>query len=431
MRSYIRKLPDLELSFRGRGGGGISVNGAEVIQGIVLDPNGITKNSLVYIRSNWITPPARKAVIATSPSSNITSFAFDSSMTYLVFGNRAGEMAIFKKQSNGSYSFLRAFSVGNVIRGVTVNPAGNIFAAAYENTSPYLSIYHRKNDSSFTQLTLPSAKKPTRTTNSLSFDSTSTYMLITALEDGAYMYKFTYSSSGASVSFVTAFSGTGYSRCGVFDKTGKYLAIGGDFTNQLLVCSWINEVAIPLPVDVYPPNDVLAVAFDPTGTYLAAGFENTPPYLYLYKISDGKVMKVAEPAVPLPGTVRSLSFDSSGKLLAVGHEGSPYLTVYKVSGEFLERFDNPQPIPSSSVYGVVFDPSSSHLFLAENAGSITDYQVTEWGDHTIYGINDNSVETLYNLIVGGTTGFGVALSNGAYGEEKKVLRIWNRITYSP
>src|SRR5690606_4544266 len=68
-------------------------------------------------------------------------------------------------------------------------------------------------------------------------------------------------------------------------------------------------------------------SFSPDGGYLAVA-HSTSPFLSIYKRSGDTFTKLANPAVLPTGTGNGCSFSPDGEYLAVGHNTSPYLSIY-------------------------------------------------------------------------------------------------------
>ena len=81
-----------------------------------------------------------------------------------------------------------------------------------------------------------------------------------------------------------------------------------------------------------PTGNGWGVAFSSDDTYLAVA-HSTSPYLTVYKRSGDSFTKRSNPADLPTGMGYGVAFSSDDPYLAVAHGTSPFLTVYKRSGD--------------------------------------------------------------------------------------------------
>src|SRR5690606_37368314 len=71
-------------------------------------------------------------------------------------------------------------------------------------------------------------------------------------------------------------------------------------------------------------------------------------------------------------------FDPTGTYLAVAHEGSPYITIYKCDGDTFTKADNPSTLPTGMGNNCAFDPTGTYLAVThDNSPYITIYTIYE------------------------------------------------------
>ena len=80
------------------------------------------------------------------------------------------------------------------------------------------------------------------------------------------------------------------------------------------------------------------------------------PYLTIYKRSGDTFTKLANPAALPAGTGYGVAFSADGTYMAVGHSGSPFVTIYKRSGDTFTKLANPAALPTGVGNGVAFYP---------------------------------------------------------------------------
>lgn len=91
------------------------------------------------------------------------------------------------------------------------------------------------------------------------------------------------------------------------------------------------------------------------GTYLAVA-HHLSPYITIYRRSGDTFAKLSNPSTLPTSRGRSVAFDPSGTYLAVAHFESPYITIYKRSGDVFTKLNDPSTLPTDTGYGVAFSP---------------------------------------------------------------------------
>jgi WD40 repeat protein len=158
-------------------------------------------------------------------------------------------------------------------------------------------------------------------------------------------------------------------------------------------------------------------AFDPTGTYLAVAHDSSP-YITIYRRSGDTFTKVANPSTLPPNMCYDCAFDPTGTYLAVAHANSPYITIYKRSGDTFNKLPNPAILPPFNVLGCAFDPTGTYLAAVHNGSPyITIYDAFS---HTVFKTGNS----LLDIHAGDVTAVGYARENGLTGETKEIVRIW-------
>jgi hypothetical protein len=80
------------------------------------------------------------------------------------------------------------------------------------------------------------------------------------------------------------------------------------------------------------------------------------PYLTIYKRSGDTFTKLANPAALPAGTGNGVAFSADGTYMAVAHLITPFVTIYKRSGDTFTKLANPAALPTSTGNGVAFYP---------------------------------------------------------------------------
>ena len=112
-----------------------------------------------------------------------------------------------------------------------------------------------------------------------------------------------------------------------------------------------------------PAGNGSGCSWDASGTYLAVGHNNSP-YVTVYQRSGSTLTKLADPATLPPDTAYGCSWDGTGTYLAVGHNTSPYMTVYARSGTTLTKLADPATLPPDTAYCCSWDASGTYLAVS-------------------------------------------------------------------
>ena len=105
-------------------------------------------------------------------------------------------------------------------------------------------------------------------------------------------------------------------------------------------------------------------SFSPDGAYLAI-VHNTSPYVTIYKRSGDTFTKLSDPATLPTGTGNGASFSPDGTYLAIAHTTSPCVTIYKRSGDTFTKLADPATLPISAGYGASFSPDGTYLAITD------------------------------------------------------------------
>jgi WD40 repeat protein len=77
--------------------------------------------------------------------------------------------------------------------------------------------------------------------------------------------------------------------------------------------------------------------------------------------------KLADPTTLPNGTGFSCAFSPDGTYLAVAHYSSPYITIYKRSGDIFTKLANPATLPASTGFSCAFSPDGTYLAVGYNS----------------------------------------------------------------
>ena len=122
---------------------------------------------------------------------------------------------------------------------------------------------------------------------------------------------------------------------------------------------------LPAPAQL-PAGLGNAAAFSPDGTYLAVAHNNTP-FISIYKRSGDTYTKLANPADLPPGSGIAAAFSPDGTYLAVCHFATPFVTIYKREGDVFTKLANPADLPLGGGNGAAFSLDGTYLAVASGA----------------------------------------------------------------
>jgi len=179
---------------------------------------------------------------------------------------------------------------------------------------------------------------------------------------------------------------------GVYPKLDEVFGVEGG-------SSWDSATKLANP-DVLPTGTGRGASFSPDGNYLAIAHDSSP-FVTIYKREGDTFTKLANPNVLPPNVGRGASFSPDGNYLAIAHYLSPYVTIYKRNGDSFTKLANPDVIPTGNGWGASFSPDGNYLAIAHESSPFV----------TIYKRNGDSFTKLANPDVLPTgTGRGASFS---------------------
>jgi hypothetical protein len=310
--------------------------------------------------------------------------------TYVAYAQSASPYVVIFKRTGDTFTKLA---------DPATLPAGLSASAAFSNdgtylvighdVSPFITIYKRSGDT-FTKLTNP-ATLPVDKVNSASFSGDDIYLALSA----------TTVSIGQSPTIV-------------------YKRSGDTFTKL---------TDPPLPEDNYSCTGDCGkeVSFSSDGIYLAAASAYTPS-ITIYKRSGDSFSRLNPPDYPvLPDNTFDTIADTvclsqDATYLGVGHNSSPFITVYKRSGDSFNRLSGVDIIPNARIQACKFSPDGKYLIAGKGELGDALYIYKREGDSfyktasplqiiandPIYGFSFNSANTHLSIARNGdATGFNV------------------------
>lgn len=140
--------------------------------------------------------------------------------------------------------------------------------------------------------------------------------------------------------------------------SGQFL-VGGNGTPFGTVFDRVDDSFVyAWDYSVYGGLQCTGLEYSHDDTYIVR-LGTTNPNIYLFKSPNYNTSPLTIAALPNDGHAASWSSDSA--YLAVGHSTSPYLTIYKRTGDTFTKLSDPATLPVGAVYDVRFDPTDTYL----------------------------------------------------------------------
>jgi len=132
---------------------------------------------------------------------------------------------------------------------------------------------------------------------------------------------------------------------------------------------------LPTPADL-PTGNGHSSSFSPDQTYLAIAHQ-VSPYVTIYKHKGDIFEKLDDPDVLPTGIGHNVSFSMEGTYLAVTHAFSPYVTIYKRSVDTFTKLNDPDILPKGALTagaGLSFSADGTYLALGSDGPYLTIYK---------------------------------------------------------
>lgn len=113
-----------------------------------------------------------------------------------------------------------------------------------------------------------------------------------------------------------------------------------------------------------PTGEGQDAKFSHDDNYLAVAHMTTP-YITIYKRSGDVFTKLDNPADLPANHATCVAWSHDSTYLAVGHTDSPYVTIYKRSGDTFTKLDNPADLPVREVSHLAWSPTSLYLHASD------------------------------------------------------------------
>jgi WD40 repeat protein len=158
------------------------------------------------------------------------------------------------------------------------------------------------------------------------------------------------------------------------DSAMNYLAFVHNAVNGNIWIYKRQETSFSKLSELSQSGDKYGLAFDPAGAYLALTYKSSP-YVAIWKRTGDTFTKLASPGITV-SNAQDLAYDPSGTYLIVTAFASPYIAIYKQEGDTFTKLADPAILPSDSTSLPVFDPTGTYLALRVSFYSVWLYKRT-------------------------------------------------------
>jgi 6-phosphogluconolactonase (cycloisomerase 2 family) len=267
---------------------------------------------------------------------------------------------------------------------VAYSSDGAWLTVAHE-TSPFLTVYEISAGPTYTKISNP-ASLPGNTCTSANWKDDTTYLTLTCGADdtsityyrsGSTLTKLTDPTTLFSSSSITSMDGTS-----VFSKrdqnyiitTAQYLPPQLYSYTSSAMSNYNHSSDFSEYASYTPAGSVNDIQASLDGKIVAVA-HNTSPFMSVYSSSGGVLEKLTDPATTPTGNGQSISIHPSGKFVAVAHTTSPFVSIYSLYGRTLTKITNPVTLPTGTGSAVSFSNSGGFLAVGHATSRfITVYQ---------------------------------------------------------
>jgi hypothetical protein len=146
---------------------------------------------------------------------------------------------------------------------------------------------------------------------------------------------------------------------------------------------------------------------------------------------DTSITELSDPDdLPTNTSYGGVAFSNDGTYMSVAHSTSPYITIYKRSGDTFTKLSNPSTLPTGTGYGVAFSNDDTYMSVAHSDSPyITIYKTTVEASSSAYNkfySAGNDISTI-STNISSINALGYADSSGVIDDEKTITAIWKEI----
>src|SRR5659263_298366 len=140
----------------------------------------------------------------------------------------------------------------------------------------------------------------------------------------------------------------------------------------------------------------------------------TTPFITIYKRSGNVFTKLANPAILPTSNGQSVAFSKDGNYMAVANTVTPFITIYKRAGDTFTKLANPAILPTGNAQGVAFSQDSTYMAV----GHVGSPFITIYKGILLFTSANKSNNLILQLQ--GVSGAGYAKESGVLNDVKQV-----------
>ncbi len=256
--------------------------------------------------------------------------------------------------------------------GAGWSPNGEFLAVAHQ-TTPFVTVYQRSG-TTFTKLVGGggqfSSTLPTGSGNSAEWSPSGEFL---AVAHGTTPFISIYQQSGTTFTKLTdpAILPTGNGQCLAWSPNGEFLAIGHSTTPFITVYQRSGTTFTKLVggggqfSSTLPTNVGTGIAWSPDGQFLCYA-HNGSPYITIYQVSGTTFTKVTNPSNLPTATAIECEWSPDGQFLVVTYSAAPGMIIYQQSGTTFTKVTNPAIMPNGTIaQGIAWSPNSKFLAIGQ------------------------------------------------------------------
>lgn len=119
----------------------------------------------------------------------------------------------------------------------------------------------------------------------------------------------------------------------------------------------------------------------PNGTYIAHSNSSSSPFITIYKKTGNVINKLSNPATLPTSNVYGSNFSSDNNYLAIASTTTPFIQIYKRSGDTFTKLANPATLPAGASYYAHWSYDDAYLIVSHSTSPfITIYSVNKATD---------------------------------------------------
>ena len=279
------------------------------------------------------------------------------------------------------------------INNILMSAAGNKnapFVACSMQYSPYGCIYPFLNE--YGARSVPSAL-PSSVGNDLAFSPDGKFLVFSTSRNINTPYQtvsiYPVSDNGVGSLFASIETSTSSYAYGVcFSPNGKYIAVS-DQSTAIHVYNWSSSgLGTEITGGSFAAGSIKKLKFSPNNDYIAYASGSTPYVNMIPFSASGFGTKIANPASITSATSFDVSFSPDGNYVAFVHISSPYLSIYPFNGSFGTRI---VPTATEGLIATGYGYAYSVAFSQDGAYIAVGHDTTPY--ITIYPWNNGTLGT--------------------------------------